>query len=549
VIEQRTGVRPNMYQVEDGDAETYDLIQRGETIGMFQIETSLCRSYCARHQPRSIEELSDLTTYVRPGPRNSGAAEAYLRRRASQEDVTYPHPLLEGPLGRSYGLLLYQEDILAACRLIAGYDDLEADGVRKILGKKLTDKIKAAGEEFVRRSVERGHDREQVSALWDTMAEFGKYAFNRAHAYSYATLTFWLAWLKVNYPVEALTAILSTLGDMDRMAEFTTEARRVGITVLSPDVRFCRGGFTSEGLSIRYGLSAIHGVGPAAITKITARQPYSSYADFQQRSGVDAGVLYALARAGALDALVPSRRGLVRMIEASRDGSAVRCLNKDPSAEGPNGLPCTYDWENEPQPPPRISPATGKALKVYVKPPPKKCTVACRRYSPPKSLDLSQVAEYSPGELFRMETDTYGCWMSDAAFAQLEQLGEGMRAQSRMMALMLNAAPEGTYPMAAIYAGARSARTKAGNTMWWATLVTEVSSIDVAVFSPRNDNEPDLPYTLRKLVQCGSLVSAELVKRSYETPGRGRRMGWRLADIWPLGGPLADGARLVGSDG
>ena len=392
--------------------------------------------------------------------------------------------------------------------------------MRKILGKKLTAKIKPAGEEFVRRSVERGHDREQVTALWDTMAEFGKYAFNRAHGYSYATLTFWLAWLKVNYPVETLAAILSTLGDMDRMAEFATEARRIGITVLPPDVRFCGAGFTVEGLSIRYGLSAIHGVGPAAITKIRASQPYGSYADFQQRSGVDAGVLYALARAGALDALVPSRRGLVRMIEADRDGSAVRCLNKDPSAEGPNGLPCTYDWDNEPQPPPRFGKG-GRQLKVYVKPPPKKCTVACRRYSPPESLDPSQVPEYAPHELFRMETDTYGCWMSDAAFAQLEQLGEGMRAQSRMMALMLSGAPEGTYPVAAVYAGARTARTKAGNTMWWATLVTEVSSIDVAVFSPRDDDDPDLPNTLRKFIQRGQLVSAEVVKRSYEVAGPG----------------------------
>jgi hypothetical protein len=101
---------------------------------------------------------------------------------------------------------------------------------------------------------------------------------------------------------------------------------------------------------------------------------------------------------------------------------------------------------------------------------------------------------------------------------------------------MLPAAPEGTYPLAAIYGGARTARTKAGNTMWWVRLVTEVSAFDVACFSPRDDNDPDLPGILRKFVRRGQLVSAEVVKRSYQAPGRGVRTGWRLADIWPLGG-------------
>jgi DNA polymerase-3 subunit alpha len=536
LIEQRTGERldPRNWDIEHEDPQVFDDISTGDTLGIFQLETSLCKDYCRRHQPRTIGHLADLTTYIRPGPRNSGATEQYLRRRAGLEEDTPLHPLLAEHLSRSYGVMLYQEDILFAVRVLAGYDDLEADGVRKILGKKLTAKIAAAGDEFVRRCTERGHDEAEMRAIWEKIAEFGKYAFNRAHAYSYATLSYWTAWLRTHYPVEMTAAILSTV-DMDRMADFSTEARRKGIAVLPPDVRFSGADFAIGPLSIRYGLSAIPKVGPQAIARITAHQPYASYEDFVQRSGVNAGVLYALARAGALDALVASRRGLVRLIEADRDGSSVRCIHTetDPLAAGPNGLPCSYDWENEPQPPARIG-ARGKPLKLIVKPPPAQCRRSCRRYTPPASMDPAAYSEYRPDELFRQDFEAYGCWMSDAPFEQLNQLAPGMRDQARHIALMLHGAPEGSYPMAAIYAGAHTARTKAGNIMWWVNLITEVSALDLACFSPRRDDEIDVPSLLRQL-RVGTLVNAEVVKRSYTVPGRGTRMGWRLTDIWVTG--------------
>jgi DNA polymerase III subunit alpha len=536
LIHARAGQRldPRNWDIEHEDPQVYDAIGTGDTLGMFQLETPLCAGYARRHKPRSIAELSDLTTYVRPGPRNSGATEQYLRRRAGTEEVEVLHPLLAGHLSRSQGVMLYQEDILYAVRVLGGYDDLEADGVRKILGKKLTEKIEAAGEEFVRRSVGRGHDEAQMRSLWEKIAEFGKYAFNRAHGYSYATLSYWTAWLKTHYPVEMTAAILSTIGDMDRMADFATEARRLGISVLPPDVRFSHADFAVGPLSIRYGLAAIPKVGPQAVLQVVAHQPYSSYEDFRDRSGVNSGVLYALARAGGLDGLAPVRKGLVRVIEADRDGSSVRCIHKDtdPLAAGPNGLPCSYDWANEPQPGPRLG-LRGKPLKLIVKPPPARCTVACRRYTPPPSADLAAYGEFTPAELFRQDFEIYGCWMHEAPFAQLDRLGDGMRDQARRVALMLHAAPEGSYPLAAIYAGAHSARTRAGNTMWWVTLVTEVSAVELACFSPRRDDEPDVPAALR-MMRAGTLVSAEVVKRSYAVPGRGTKMGWRLTDILPV---------------
>jgi DNA polymerase-3 subunit alpha len=534
LVEQRTGIRldPRAWSGQYGDPQVFEEIGGGHTLGIFQLETSLCKQYCVDMQPASLADLADLTTFVRPGPRNSGATARYLLRRAGREDVAYPHPLLEEILAPTHGVMLYQEQVMNTCKALGGYDDLEADGVRKILGKKLTSKVRAAGDEFVRRAVERGHDEEQMTALWADMAEFGKYAFNKSHGFSYGVLSYWTAWMKVHYPVEMLTGILSTIDKMDRMAEFATEARRIGISVLPPDARFSGGAFAADGMSIRYGLTAIHGVGPQAIAKITAGQPYLSYDDFARRSGVNSGVLAALARAGALDALVPSRRGLVRVIASDKDGSSVRCVHKDDEAEGPGGLPCSYDWLSEPAPAPRFG-LSGRQLKVIAKPPPKRCTVACRRYTPPSLPGMDGWGEYPPDALFRQDMEVYGTWMSDAPFAQLEQLGAGTRERARRVALAVAGAPEGSYPMTGILADWHRATTRRGTAMWWVKLATEVSVIDLACFSPLRDSEPDVPAQLRS-IHPGMLVAAEVVKRSYTSNGT-LRMGWRLADVWRLG--------------
>lgn len=545
LVEQRTGQRldPRSWDAELEDPDVFADLSTGDTLGVFQLETSLCQGYLPRHQPRTIADLADITTYIRPGPRNSGATERYLARRAGREPVDYPHPLLAEHLQQSYGVMLYQEDVLRACRVLAGYSELEADGVRKILGKKLTDKIAAAGEEFTRRCTERGHDEAQVRSLWSAMAEFGKYAFNRAHGYSYATLSYWTGWLKTHYPVELIASVLSTLSDKDRMPAFATEARRLGISVLPPDVRFSGADFTVGPLAVRYGLSAVKGVGPAKVAKIVAGQPYGAYEDFRERSGIDTGILYDLARAGALDALTPSRKGVMRVIEAERDGSDVRCVHKDPGLKGPNGLPCGYDWDAEMRDQEEHNAginaerarAGRKPLKLTVKEPPARCTRACRRYTPPEALDPAAWGEFPADELFRQDWEAYGTWMDERPFEQLDKIGDGLRAQARHFARMLQGAPDGTWPLAAVYAGSHAARTRNGNRMWWVTLATEVSTIDLACFTPYRDDEPDVPATLRML-RAGTLVSAEVVRNSYTVPGRGPKRGWRLADIWPMGG-------------
>jgi DNA polymerase III subunit alpha len=518
LIERRTGIRPDpaAWRAEYQDPQVWDEISTGHTLGMFQVETSLGSQMCRRMKPRSLAELADINALVRPGPRNSGMAESYLRRRKGREPVVYPHPALAEALQGRYGVMLYQEDILLACIVLAGYDGAEADAVRKVLGKKLTEKIEEAGRKFADGCVANGISRAEVQALWAKMAEFGRYAFNLAHAYSYGLLAYWTAWLKVHYPIEAITGICSTLDDKDRIAAFVIEARRLGVTVLGPDVNRQARGFAIEGISIRYGLDAISGIGPAAMSRLIMSHPYDSWPDFTARSGVNAGIVYALARAGALDSLVPSRRALVEYLDSERSGDLTRCVHKDEAFTGPRGLPCHFDWDSEPVPV-RIG-KRGTELKSERKPPPARCTRGCRNYTPPAPSPMDGLRVYSPGELWHTEHEIFGTWLSPDLFQILDKVTHDGRALAREIAGNWASLPPGTYLLPGVVERRKLAHTRAGRPMIWLTLATESSYIDIAVFSPRGEDEPDLLTAMRFLHE-GTLVVATADRSRYKQDG------------------------------
>jgi DNA polymerase III subunit alpha len=535
LVRERRGVTldPPSWQEEYSDPQAWDLISSGRTVGMFQTETTLGSAAARRMQPRSITDLAALISLVRPGPRNSGMAESYYRRRAGTEEITWPHPRLQPHLEATYGIMLYQEHVMQAVTELGGYDGAEADEVRAILGKKKKELMPAAGEKFIARCQEHGITEEEALAVWDQMSEWCKYGFNIAHAVAYAILSFWTAYLKAHYPEEMLTAILSTLrgNDKDRIPDYVTEARRCGIPVAGPHVNTSGSGFRlgDDGV-IRYGLDSVKGVGPAAVTAVTAAQPYVTYEDFTARSGVNSGVLWTLARAGALDTLAPSRRGLVTVLEADRTGASTTCVHKDERLSGPHGLPCGYDWAAEPVPV-RLG-RRGQELKPLRRPPPARCTRACRRYSPPALLDAADVAEYTPAQLWRLENEIFGTWLSPAAFAQLDELSPGLRAQAREFALSLPDVPPGTYPVLGVISGIRMARTRTGNIMHWLDIATEVSRISLAVFS-RGEQDEDLARQARCCPE-GALVHAEAEKKQYYSSGW--RTSWQLLSLLRLKG-------------
>jgi DNA polymerase-3 subunit alpha len=507
LIREQRGVDVEIYswKEEYSDPQVWEEVAAAKTLGIFQIETHAGTRLCQRMGPGSLSELCDMITLVRPGPMRSGLTETYLKRRAGLEPVSYPDPRMEQVLGPTWGCMIYQEQIMQACILLGGYTSDEADEVRKILGKKKIEKIGPAGQEFVSRAVANGMEREAASHLWDQMAEFAKYSFGKAHAYAYAVLAFWTAWLKFHYPVEFFTAALSTI-DKDRIPEFIKELRRAGYTVLPPDINASGKGFRAESLAVRYGLDAINGIGEIAVDYLIEGQPYESFEAFdeyvtQKGTKANAAVQMTLAKIGALDSLEPRRKSLVKMLEARKTGEDTRCVFKNDEVvfstrdlltmrgqyeteeefeewRRMNVPPdfCTFDWSTEEAP---VNARTGKKLKK--KPLPKKCTKACRQYTPPEPMDLSGGDGFSDEEIRSIEHDLLGVFLSSSPFDRLDK-DDRARLYGDAEALVEGEAGR-LYTVAAILMGIRLTKTRAnGDEMAFLTLDTEVSTVEAVCF-------------------------------------------------------------------
>lgn len=419
------------------DPAVWDEICAGRTLGMFQIETHSGVQMCKRHKPRSVSDLADVITLVRPGPMRSGLTDTYLRRRFGEEAVTFPHPLLEQTLAKTYGCILYQEDVMNVCMVLAGYDENEADGVRKILGKKKVEEAKAAGEKFIRSCVARGVDEQIASSLWAQMEEFAKYSFNRAHAYGYAIVAYWCAWLKVHAPLPFLNALLSTV-DAARLPEFVEEARVRGFAPKPPDINTSGRNFTVvDGHTVRYGLTNVKGVGDSAFDAIEAHRPYASFDDYLARKGSQAnsGVTDLLIKIGAFDSLEPNRAALLARWKWQQVEDVENlCRWRNENHLGPGGLPCTRDWSDVP-----VELKRDGSPKKTQKGPPKKCTRGCWKYEPIPGPDLTRIEHYTPAEVRALELEILGIYLSSTPFDDLDPEHLAACAQS----YQLDALPEG----------------------------------------------------------------------------------------------------------
>jgi DNA polymerase-3 subunit alpha len=474
---QYFGVEVDVYDfdTEYDDPMVWDEISDGNTLGMFQIETTSGTKLVRRLKPTNLGELSDVGALVRPGPTRSGLTEAYLRRREGTEPVNFADPRMEEFLAPTQGVMIYQEQVMQAAMVLAGYDSTEADGVRKILGKKKVDQVIQAGHRFVDGCVAGGMDKDVAAHLWEQMAEFAKYGFGKAHSISYAMITYWTAWWKVHYVVPTLTALLSTV-DKERVPEFVKEARRLEVPILSPDINASGRGFRPQETSIRYGLDSIKGIGPKAIEELEAGQPYASFTDFQERAtrAVNAGVQLLLARVGAFDSLEPNRKGLVTKLMAEKEGVTATCIFKTTLTTDPEGLACTYDWANEPRP---INKRTLKLLKP--KPLPKKCTKGCRQYKPQglDGIDLS--GSYTDKEIREIEQELLGIQLSSTPF---DMLPPADREEVRKYAELLDKGVAGVYMVVGTIIRVRKHRDRSDRDMAFFNLSTETTDLDVVVF-------------------------------------------------------------------
>jgi DNA polymerase-3 subunit alpha len=475
-IEAHYGHKINFYDwdKEYEDPLVWDEVSAGNTLGVFQAETRPMTRLIRQIKPHNILEMSDIQSLVRPGPSRSGITRTYISRKDGMEPVSYADSRLEHILAKTYGLIIYQEQLMSTCIALAGYDDLEADYVRKILGKKKRDAVAEAGVKFVKAAVERGMTEIAATSLWDQMGEFAKYVFNKSHSVSYSVLTYWTAWCKVHYGVEFLTALLSTV-DKDKIPEFAAEARRNGYRVLPPDINESTETFVTSGTSIRYGLGNIKGVGEKAVASILAQRPYTSFEDFREkmasvpRNPCNAGPIKVLAAVGAFDGLVVSRRALEAQLAQESSGTDAICV--DHVAElNSYGLPCVFDWDNEPV---ELT-KTGKPKARTI---PKKCWKACRNYRP-RGLDLPDIP-YTPDEIMQRELDYLGVWLTYTPF---DRISEDIR-QELYVAEEIETGLPGYYNTAGLITRVSKTKVKAtGEAMGIVTFTAFTSNIEVAVF-------------------------------------------------------------------
>jgi DNA polymerase-3 subunit alpha len=321
---RRRGVEIDLSKIPIDDRKTYELLGRGETVGVFQLESAGMRKALVEMRADRFEDIIALVALYRPGPMAN--IPTYCAVKAGEEDADYIHPKIEHILKETFGVIIYQEQVMQIAQVLSGYSLGEADMLRRAMGKKIKSEMDAQRARFVSGAVEGGLTKAKSDEIFDLLAKFADYGFNKSHAAAYALIAYQTAWFKANYPVEFLAASMTLdKGNTDKLAEFRNEARRLGVRVDPPSVVHSGVDFDVHGdgdkLSIRYALSAVKGVGEGqaeALVRTRGNRPFRSLGDLAARMSpreVNKKVLESLAAAGAFDDLEADRARAFAAIE------------------------------------------------------------------------------------------------------------------------------------------------------------------------------------------------------------------------------------------
>ena len=313
------------------DEETYKLLSRGETLGVFQLDGGGMQELLKRMQPTGFNDIVAALALYRPGPMGVNAHWDYADRKNGRKPITPIHPELEEPLaeilGETYGLIVYQEQIMKISQKVANYTAGQADGFRKAMGKKKPEVLEKEFVAFEAGMKSNGFSKEAITTLWDTILPFAGYAFNKSHAAGYGLVSFWTAYLKAHYAPEYMAALLTSVGDnKDKSAIYLADCRHLGIRVLSPDINESSLNFLPVGTDIRYGLGAIRNVGSEVVDSIIDTRDekglfkdFSDYLDKIDTLPCNKRITESLIKGGAFDSLGHSRKGLMLVFEDAVD--------------------------------------------------------------------------------------------------------------------------------------------------------------------------------------------------------------------------------------
>jgi len=317
----------NIDELSLDDEEVFKLIQSGKTLGLFQIESDGMQDLAKRLKPSTFEDVIAMLALYRPGPMDAGMLDDYIERKHGRKKISYFfdefEEVLKPILEPTYGVIVYQEQVMQIVQAIGGFSLGEADIIRRAMGKKKADLMAKYAQEFAQRAKEKGFSYENAKALFELIEKFAGYGFNKSHSAAYAMITYQTAWLKKYYPTEFLSALLTYEADnTDKIAKYIDEAKELGIEVLPPDVNKSNAEFTPVKDKILFGLSAIKGVGTKAIESIVENRPFKDIEDFILKvdtSKVNKKVLEQLIKSGAMDSFGYSRKTLLQNLEEILD--------------------------------------------------------------------------------------------------------------------------------------------------------------------------------------------------------------------------------------
>ncbi len=452
LIRRHRGVKVDIDAIPLDDPATYELLGRGDTIGVFQLESSGMRGILRELRPEVFEDVIALVALYRPGPLGSGMVEDFIRRKHGRTEVQYLHPALKPILRDTYGVILYQEQVMRIASDLAGFSLGEADLLRRAMGKKKPDIIAGLRQQFLDGATARGVDPAVASQIFELMAYFAGYGFNKSHSAAYALIAYQTAYLKANYPVEFMTALLTSVKDnAEKVGAYVEECRALGLEVLPPDVNESRRDFTVvDGQRIRFGLAGVRNVGANAVNAIIeARErdgPFRDLLDFCSR--LDARVLNkraleSLIRAGAFASLKSSRRQLLAVLD-----EALHLAHRRQKEKASGQVSLFDDW--------------GEAAGLV------------------PELNLPDVPEFTRHEILAMEKEMLGLYLSGHP---LQEYRAKLRALTTANAAEVpQLVPGQQVILGGLVVGMRTITTRKGEPMCFLTLEDLTARVEVVVF-------------------------------------------------------------------
>jgi len=454
---RRRGVEIDEATIPDDDGRTFAMLGEGKSTSVFQFESSGMQAILKQAKPNSIEDLIALNALYRPGPMDN--IPQFIDSKWGRKPITYPHPSLEKYLKETYGVIVYQEQVMQVAQEVAGYSLGRADLLRRAMGKKKKEILEKEEAPFIEGAIKRGYTKEKAKEIFDILVPFAGYGFNKSHAAAYSVVAYRTAYLKANYPAEFMAANLTNeIANTDKLTEYIGEARSMGLEILPPDVSRSEAFFAVADGKIVYGLLGIKGVGEglarAIVEERAKRGSFASFIDFVERMGTQAAnrkTLETLAMAGAFGATGAARRAIVMDVERAVAYAAGK------EEAGRYGQASLFDGSGEEEYPP---------------------------------FEPIPQEEYPRSELLRFEKELLGFYFSGHPMDEWRKIWE--RCSDLDLAHIDRASSDRTYTLVAMLKEFREILTKTGRKMAFGAVEDPAGSVEIVVFADALERYRDL---------------------------------------------------------